>query len=470
MRLTDIARAVLERVDPPRDIEDYKEKIKTLLDLEQYTKADPELMQAIKQAYQVLAKWKIQHDEEQKLVASEYEEEVPVEETNPIVDAYNQYKQALKQNNVREDDEDRIDYRKHRGMPLKGHEYHYKNGDELRYIIKDAGEAAEAMRGHDETAEAKYLDQINDAATILGYRQKGGKRLEKNFEVEVEAEETDESSPMPGADMGLSKTGEQAVRDLKLSAQQVELLKAVATGQADYSELGDLEQDIFEYWFEAHPEEFNPDLHGGGADPSDTIMDELESWFENLHMESGTGDQPVSSMSREEMIHELDLTELEAMDFADEDLVDMMTRFEEASDGPDNENFESDILSALKEIADEHQAERVKFDNGDTNLVDAFTASAAVKAYESLNPNLQPKAREFMSKSPNHLVKFVGIAMGESKYKKTSTVGDTIDIMREHFDDYEKDLSNRWYQYANYKSTRQKIAELSKRIVSREND
>ena len=60
MRLTDIARAVLERVDPPRDIEDYKEKIKTLLDLEQYTKTDPELMQAIKQAYQVLAKWKIQ--------------------------------------------------------------------------------------------------------------------------------------------------------------------------------------------------------------------------------------------------------------------------------------------------------------------------------------------------------------------------------------------------------------------------
>ena len=138
MRLTDIARAVLERVDSPRDIEDYKEKIKTLLDLEQYTKADPELMQAIKQAYQVLAKWKIQHDEEQKLVASEYEEEVPVEETNPIVDAYNQYKQALKQNNVREDG-DRIDHRKHRGMPLKGHDYHYKSGDELRYIIKDAG-------------------------------------------------------------------------------------------------------------------------------------------------------------------------------------------------------------------------------------------------------------------------------------------------------------------------------------------
>ena len=179
-----------------------------------------------------------------------------------------------------------------------------------------------------------------------------------------------------------------------------------------------------------------------------------------------------------------------ALDFADEDLINMMGEASDLpppsvadkdldepestmsdirmSDGPDDENFESDILSALKEIADEHQAERVKFDNGDTDLVDAFTASAAVKAYESLNPNLQPKARQFMSKSPGHLVKFVGIAMGESKYKKTPTVGDTIDIMREHFDDYEKDLSNRWYQYANYKSTRQKIAELSKRIISKE--
>ena len=452
MRLTDIARAVLERVDPPRDIEDYKEKIKTLLDLEQYTKADPELMQAIKQAYQVLAKWKIQHDEEQKLVASEYEEEVPVEETNPIVDAYNQYKQALKQNNVREDDEDRIDYRKHRGMPLKGHEYHYKNGDELRYIIKDAGEAAEAMRGHDETAEAKYLDQINDAATILGYRQKGGKRLEKNVEAEAYAgfgSKPGFGDPTKAPDEKRFKTYPKAAAGSKYSEGDLVLVNGRSYVLDEYDD---------GIWWATDDDGGDFEFRPGSEDHHEPVG------------ESGTGDRPVSSMSREEMIHELDLTELEAMDFADEDLVDMMTRFEEASDGPDNENFESDILSALKEIADEHQAERVKFDNGDTNLVDAFTASAAVKAYESLNPNLQPKAREFMSKSPNHLVKFVGIAMGESKYKKTSTVGDTIDIMREHFDDYEKDLSNRWYQYANYKSTRQKIAELSKRIVSREND
>jgi hypothetical protein len=83
------------------------------------------------------------------------------------------------------------------------------------------------------------------------------------------------------ADIVLSKNGEQAVRDLKLSDQEVEVLKAVALGWADPSDLGDLEQDIFDYWLDNNPEDFNPDLHGGGADPSDTILDELESWFED---------------------------------------------------------------------------------------------------------------------------------------------------------------------------------------------
>ena len=93
-----------------------------------------------------------------------------------------------------------------------------------------------------------------------------------------------------GADIVLSKNGEQAVRDLKLSDQEVELLKAVALGWADPSDLGDLEQDIFDYWLEANPEDFNPNLHGGGADPSDTIMDELESWFEDAVKEWSKGD------------------------------------------------------------------------------------------------------------------------------------------------------------------------------------
>ena len=56
--------------------------------------------------------------------------------------------------------------------PLKGHPYHQKSYDELLYILKDAEEAARNMRGLDEKAEAKYLDQVNDALTIINWRNK----------------------------------------------------------------------------------------------------------------------------------------------------------------------------------------------------------------------------------------------------------------------------------------------------------
>lgn len=58
--------------------------------------------------------------------------------------------------------------------PLKGHRYHDLSDDELHFIVRDAGEAAVYMRGHDERAEAKYLDQVNDATTVLAYRKKRG--------------------------------------------------------------------------------------------------------------------------------------------------------------------------------------------------------------------------------------------------------------------------------------------------------
>lgn len=69
-------------------------------------------------------------------------------------------------------------------MPLKGHAYHKKSNDELRYIIKDAGAAALAMRGHNRAAEDKYVDQVNDAQTVLYYRKNGGLR-EATHEVEL---------------------------------------------------------------------------------------------------------------------------------------------------------------------------------------------------------------------------------------------------------------------------------------------
>ena len=58
--------------------------------------------------------------------------------------------------------------------PLEGHEYHKKTDAELVYIAKDAHKAAEAMKGHNTTAENKYRDQANDSATVRYFRQKSG--------------------------------------------------------------------------------------------------------------------------------------------------------------------------------------------------------------------------------------------------------------------------------------------------------
>ena len=41
----------------------------------------------------------------------------------------------------------------------------------LRYIIKDARAAAEAMKGLNPKKEGKYLDEVNDAATVLYWRR-----------------------------------------------------------------------------------------------------------------------------------------------------------------------------------------------------------------------------------------------------------------------------------------------------------
>jgi len=63
--------------------------------------------------------------------------------------------------------------------PLKGHDYHYKSDAELHYIAKDAHEAMTAIGTHDQKAAGKYADQVNDAASIIAFRKKGGKQLIK---------------------------------------------------------------------------------------------------------------------------------------------------------------------------------------------------------------------------------------------------------------------------------------------------
>ncbi len=62
-------------------------------------------------------------------------------------------------------------------MPLAGHDYHQKTNAELNFIAADAHAAAKAMQGWNPEAEGKYLDQVNNASTVLGYRQRGGQDL-----------------------------------------------------------------------------------------------------------------------------------------------------------------------------------------------------------------------------------------------------------------------------------------------------
>lgn len=66
-------------------------------------------------------------------------------------------------------------------MPLVGHPWHKKTDGELKFIIQDAGEAAQNFRGWNEPAEKKYLDHVNAASTILNYRSKGGRRLLEEY-------------------------------------------------------------------------------------------------------------------------------------------------------------------------------------------------------------------------------------------------------------------------------------------------
>jgi hypothetical protein len=80
---------------------------------------------------------------------------------------YNDKKKPIKEETLNEG-------RPSQRHPLEGHEYHRKSDAELLYIGKDAHKAAEAMKGHNEKAEAKYLDQANDAATVRYFRKRSG--------------------------------------------------------------------------------------------------------------------------------------------------------------------------------------------------------------------------------------------------------------------------------------------------------
>jgi hypothetical protein len=83
-------------------------------------------------------------------------------------------------------------------MPLKGHDYHTKSDSELRFITKDASEAAKNMQGMGNgRAEGKYLDQANDAQTVLGYRARGGSRVSSDADAARTLASGPKSAPAP---------------------------------------------------------------------------------------------------------------------------------------------------------------------------------------------------------------------------------------------------------------------------------
>lgn len=73
--------------------------------------------------------------------------------------------------------------------PIPNSPYHMKSDAELRYIVKDASEAERASRGmtsynpngsQRSDTSGKYADQVNDAASVLGYRDRGGLSMHPN--------------------------------------------------------------------------------------------------------------------------------------------------------------------------------------------------------------------------------------------------------------------------------------------------
>lgn len=59
--------------------------------------------------------------------------------------------------------------------PIPSSPFHRYDASQLAFAQADAHLAAEAMKNVDPVAEAKYLDQVNDIATIIAWRKRTGR-------------------------------------------------------------------------------------------------------------------------------------------------------------------------------------------------------------------------------------------------------------------------------------------------------
>lgn len=93
---------------------------------------------------------------------------------DPVKHLSNLFSKEYAKKKMKEEVEQIEEGRPSQRHPLEGHEYHKKSDEALVHIAKDAHAAAEAMKGHNTTAENKYRDQANDSATVRHYRKTHG--------------------------------------------------------------------------------------------------------------------------------------------------------------------------------------------------------------------------------------------------------------------------------------------------------
>ena len=221
-----------------------------------------------------------------------------------------------------------------------------------------------------------------------------------------------------------------------------------------------------------HAEEVANDMSQDHAEWGESVTNESEVKVTNIKWDS---DDDVSDLSTTMMVPvPNDLDDEDAEQFIADYLTDKTGVTHDGfsiEDSPDEEDWENDVTRTLRKIVDEHQAQKVKFDNGKKTTVDAFTASAVVQGLDALRPDLQVKAADFINKSPGHLVKFSEMVFGSQKEgygESIDPVGLAVNVMREAFSEYEKDSSKRWNRYSEYRDLRHKMAYLAKRIEDKE--
>ena len=68
-------------------------------------------------------------------------------------------------------------------------------------------------------------------------------------------------------------------------------------------------------------------------------------------------------------------------------------------------HIEEAVMDQLHKIVANKQAQKVKFGNGKTKMIDGFTASAITQVYNALNDDNKKKFADMVHKSPEHFVK-----------------------------------------------------------------